>query len=57
MTLDQQLSSTHRTNPEKALKLYVYDNKQTLALRQASEGSACFHSSVTIKTSKRIYFS
>jgi len=26
-------------------------------LRQASEESACFHSSATIKTCKRIYFS
>jgi len=32
-------------------------NKQTLALRQASEESACFHSSATIKTCKRIYLS
>jgi len=31
--------------------------KQTLALRQASEESACFHSSATIKTRKCIYFS
>jgi len=31
------------------------NNKQTLALRQAFEESACFHSSATIKTCKRIY--
>jgi len=38
-------------------KLFLYDSKQTLALRQAPEESACFHSSATIKTFKRIYFS
>jgi len=32
-------------------------NKRTLDLRQASKESTCFHSSATIKTCKRIYFS
>jgi len=32
-------------------------NKQTLALQQASKASSCLHSSATLKTSKRIYFS
>jgi len=35
----------------------VEDYKQTLPWRPASEESACFHSSATIETSKRIYFS
>jgi len=35
----------------------VKDFKQTLALRQASKESACFHSSATITTCKRIDFS
>jgi len=41
----------------KNVRICLHCNKQTLALRQASEESACFHSSATIKTWKRIYFS
>ena len=44
------------SGPKEVLTMQKY-SKQTLALRQASKASACFHSSATIKTCKRIYFS
>jgi len=51
------VSAQNSSDYAKTLKLasLKYYNKQTSAVRQASEESACFHSSATIKTCKRIY--